>query len=86
VFTTEPGMQVFTAKRYFGPDGKPVTDLAKLKHNAFCFETQHFPDSVNHSNFPSTILRPGQTFHSTTVYRFSALQPGDAVQKLMQVP
>jgi aldose 1-epimerase len=84
VLTTEPGMQVFTPKRYFGPDGKPVTDVAALKHNAFCFETQHFPDAVNHPNFPSTILRPGQAFASTTVYRFSVQQPADAAQRLMQ--
>jgi len=70
VSTSEPGMQVFTAKRYF-ENGQPVTDVAALKHNAFCFETQHFPDSVNHPNFPSTILRPGETFKSSTVYRFS---------------
>ena len=83
VLTTEPGMQVFTPKRYFGPDGKPVADVAGLKHNAFCFETQHFPDAVNHPNFPSTILRPGQTFASTTVYRFSVQQEQDAAQRLM---
>ena len=84
VLTTEPGMQVFTPKRYFGPDGKPVTDVAALKHNAFCFETQHFPDAVNHPHFPSTILRPGQTFASTTVFRFSAQQEQGAAQRLMQ--
>jgi aldose 1-epimerase len=37
----------------------------------FCLETQHFPDSVNHPHFPSTILRPGKTFRSTTEYRFT---------------
>jgi len=70
VSTSEPGMQVFTAKRYFA-NGQPVTDVAGLKHNAFCFETQHFPDAVNHPNFPLTILRPGKIFQSSTVYRFS---------------
>ena len=70
-FTSEPGMQVFTAKRYF-EKGQPVANVAGLKHNAFCFETQHYPDSVNHLNFPSTILRPGETFRSSTAYRFSA--------------
>lgn len=84
VLTTEPGMQVFTPKRYFGPDGKPVADVTALKHNAFCFETQHFPDAVNHPNFPDTILRPGHTFSSTTVYRFSVQQPDDAAKRLMQ--
>ena len=81
VFTSEPGMQVFTGKRYFDK-GKPVTNIAELKHNAFCFETQHYPDSVNHLNFPSTILRPGQTFTSTTAYRFSAHAADDAAQRL----
>ena len=42
------------------------------KHGGFCLETQHFPDSVHHPNFPSTILRPGEMFRSTTIYRFSA--------------
>jgi aldose 1-epimerase len=57
VRTTEPGVQFFTANH--------------LNHAAFCLETQHFPDSVNHPNFPSTILRPGDTFRSTTVFKFS---------------
>jgi aldose 1-epimerase len=41
-------------------------------HAAFCLETQHYPDSVNQPGFPSTLLRPGETFRSTTLYRFSA--------------
>ena len=40
-------------------------------HGAFCLETQHFPDSPNQPTFPSVILRPGETFASTTEYRFS---------------
>jgi len=72
VYTSEPGMQVYTGKRYFQPNGQPLADVAALKHNAVCFETQHFPDAVNHPNFPSTILRPGETFKSSTAYRFSA--------------
>jgi aldose 1-epimerase len=71
VFTTEPGMQVYTGKRYF-LNGKPDPDVAGRKHNAFCMETQHYPDAVNRPNFPSVILRPGQTFASATVYAFSA--------------
>jgi aldose 1-epimerase len=43
-----------------------------LKHGGVCFETQHYPDSVNQPNFPPTILRPGQAFNSTTVFAFSA--------------
>ena len=42
------------------------------KHYGFCMETQHFPDSVNHPEFPSMILKPGQTYTQTTIYKFSA--------------
>ena len=62
VRTTEPGLQFFTANH--------------LNHAAFCLETQHFPDSVNHANFPSTVLRPGDTFRSTTIFRFKSQQAG----------
>jgi len=41
------------------------------KHQGFCLEAQHFPDSVHHPNFPSTILEPGKTYSQTTVYKFS---------------
>ena len=71
VYTDQPGMQFYTGKRYFGPDGRPLAAVADLKHNAFCFETQRYPDSPNHAQFPSTILRPGQPFASATVFRFS---------------
>ena len=40
--------------------------------NGFCLETQHFPDSPNHPNFPSTELKPGQTYHSETTWTFTA--------------
>ena len=49
---------------------EPGLQLYTGKGNAFALETQHFPDSPNHANFPSTVLRPGQRFASTTVYRF----------------
>jgi len=55
--TTEPGLQVYTGDKL----DPPRTGIA--------LETQHFPDSPNHPNFPSTVLRPGETFASTTVYR-----------------
>jgi aldose 1-epimerase len=58
VRTTEPGMQLYSGNH--------------LKHGGVCFETQHYPDSVNQPNFPPTILRPGQAFNSTTVFAFSA--------------
>jgi aldose 1-epimerase len=58
VRTTEPGVQLYTGNH--------------LKHGGFCLETQHYPDSVNRPAFPSAILRPGQTFKSTTSFVFSA--------------
>jgi aldose 1-epimerase len=70
VLTTEPGIQLYTGNflqgQVSGLNGHPSE-----RHSGFCLETQHFPDSVNHTNFPSTILRPGKTFKSTTTYRFS---------------
>jgi aldose 1-epimerase len=71
VLTTEPGIQLYTANGMNDPRGgkahRPYVPRA-----GFCLETQHFPDAVNHPDFPSTILRPGAPFHSTTVFRFSA--------------
>lgn len=72
-WTTEPGLQLYTAN---GFDGR-ITGTGGVvypRHAGFCFETQHFPDSVHHPEFPSTILRPGQTFRSTTAFRFSVAQ------------
>jgi aldose 1-epimerase len=42
------------------------------KHTGFCLETQHFPDSPHHPEFPSIVLRPGATYKTTTIYKFSA--------------
>ena len=70
VWTTEPGIQFYTGNFLDGS----LTGLGGVvyaQHHGFCLETQHFPDSVNHSNFPSSILRPGQTFKSTTTHKFS---------------
>ena len=71
VWTDQPGIQLYTGNFL---DGSVVGKggHAYGKHFAFCLETQHFPDSPNHPNFPTTVLRPGQTFHSVTVYKFSA--------------
>jgi aldose 1-epimerase len=70
VYTTEPGVQFYTGNFLDGTvAGKQ--GHAYDKHAAFCVETQHFPDSPNHPNFPSTILMPGQTYYSRTVYKFS---------------
>jgi aldose 1-epimerase len=69
-FTTEPAVQVYTSN---GLNGSVVgsSGTTYRQTEAFTLETQHFPDSPNKPNFPSTELRPGQDFHSTTVYRFA---------------
>jgi aldose 1-epimerase len=56
VSTTEPGLQLYSGNH--------------LKHGGVCFETQHYPDSINHPEFPSVVLRPGKNFRSTTVFAF----------------
>ncbi|MEV5573765.1 aldose epimerase family protein [Spirillospora sp. NPDC052269] len=68
--TTQPGVQLYTANFL---DGSLVgtSGHAYRQGDALALETQHFPDSPNHPAFPSTVLRPGQTFTSTTVYAFS---------------
>jgi aldose 1-epimerase len=70
VYTTEPGVQLYTGNFL---DGTITGKHGHVynKHGALCLETQHFPDSPNHPNFPSTLLRPGQTYRSRTVYKFS---------------
>ncbi len=71
VHTTQPGLQFYTGNFLDGTiTGKGGT---KYRRNAaFCMETQHFPDSPNHPAFPSTVLKPGQPYRSTTVFRFPA--------------
>ena len=68
VDTTEPGVQFYTGNKLKGELGKQ--GHAYGVRSAFCLETQHFPDSPNQPSFPSTILRPGDTFRSTTVFTF----------------
>jgi aldose 1-epimerase len=70
VQTTQPGVQLYTAN-YF--DGSLTGNRGAVyqQHAALCLETQHFPDSVNQPAFPSIILRPGQTYRQTTIYKFS---------------
>ncbi len=69
VETTEPGMQLYTAN-YLGGGTAGTAGVAYRQSDAFCFETQHFPDSPNKPEFPTTVLQPGHIFHSTTIYRF----------------
>ncbi len=69
-YTTEPGVQFYTGNFL---DGTVKGKGAVYKqHTGFCLEAQHFPDSVNHANFPSMILKPGATYTQTTIYKFSA--------------
>jgi aldose 1-epimerase len=70
VLTTEPGIQFYTGNFLDGTvRGKGGQSYAR--RTGFCLETQHFPDSPNHPNFPSTELKAGQTYQSTTIFRFS---------------
>jgi aldose 1-epimerase len=70
VFTTQPGVQFYTGNFLDGTiEGKG--DKAYGRRSGFCLETQHFPDSPNKPAFPTTELKPGQRFQSTTVFRFS---------------
>jgi aldose 1-epimerase len=71
MFTTEPGVQLYTANGLNGTL-KGKGGVVYRKHQGFCLEAQHFPDSVHHPNFPSIILRPGSTYTQTTIYKFSA--------------
>lgn len=70
VLTTAPGVQVYTANHL---DGTTVLQGGKAfaRHGAICFETQRLPDAPNHESFGDVVLRPGETYRSVTVYRFS---------------
>ena len=70
ILSTEPGVQ-FYSSNFLDGSIKGKKGIFYRKHHGFCLETQHFPDSVNHTNFPSTILRPGKTYAQTTIHRFS---------------
>ena len=70
VYTDQPGMQLYSGNFLDGTiTGKH--GHAYGRRSGFCLETQHFADSPNHPDFPSTILKPGKTFHSKTIYKFS---------------
>jgi aldose 1-epimerase len=58
VRTTQPAVQLYTANH--------------LQHTAVCLETQHYPDSIHHQNFPSIVVRPGQPLKETAIFAFSA--------------
>jgi aldose 1-epimerase len=71
VYTTEPGVQ-FYAGNFLDGNGRGKNGCAYVRRGGFCLETQHYPDSPNRPQFPSTILRPGETLTSQTVFKFSA--------------
>ena len=76
VLTTEPGLQLYTGQFLAPVRGKAGIEYGP--YSGLCLETQHFPDSPNRADFPSVILRPGERFRSTTMFRFdtrSADQP-----------
>jgi aldose 1-epimerase len=71
MFTTEPAVQFYTGNHL---SGKTIGKGGKIKYNkrsGFCLETQHYPDSPNKPQFPTTVLKPGETYKTTTVYKFS---------------
>jgi aldose 1-epimerase len=70
VFTTQPGVQFYSGNFLDGTITGKQGHVYKRRYG-LCLETQHYPDSPNHPDFPSAILRPGQTFHSETVFKFS---------------
>lgn len=70
VYTTEPGIQIYTSN-YLQGNLMGSSHTLYRQGDGYTFETQHFPDSPNRPNFPSTVLNPGQVFHSTTIFRFS---------------
>ena len=69
IATTEPGVQFYSGNFLSGLN-RGSGGILYAKHAGFCLETQHFPDSPNHPSFPSTVLRPGKAFSSTTVFIF----------------
>lgn len=71
VSTTEPGLQFYTGNFLDGTLTNTKGGAKYVQHAALCLETQHFPDSPNHPNFPNTILKPGETYKTSTVYKFS---------------
>ena len=70
MLTTEPGIQFYSGNfldgRLYGSSGR-----AYRQSDGLCLETQHYPDSPNKPQFPSTLLRPGQTYKTSTIYAFS---------------
>jgi aldose 1-epimerase len=71
VFTTQPGIQFYTGNFLDGSLMSTKNNKKYVRHAGLCLETQHYPDSPNQPSFPTTILKPGETYKQTTVYKFS---------------
>ncbi|MEZ2336935.1 aldose epimerase family protein [Mucilaginibacter sp. RCC_168] len=71
VFTDEPGLQFYSGNFLTGQTKDGKGGKAYPYRSAFCLETQHFPDAPNQPSFASTVLKPGQTYHTVTIYKFS---------------
>ncbi|MEZ6105770.1 MAG: aldose epimerase family protein [Pirellulaceae bacterium] len=70
IHTTQPGIQFYSGNFLDGTPGSGGFPL----HNAFCLETQHYPNSPNQADFPTTVLNPGETFKQTTIHKFSVVE------------
>lgn len=78
VYTSEPGLQFYSGNFLTGETSDGKGGKAYPFRSAFCLETQHFPDSPNRPSFPSTILQPGQTYQTSTTYKFLLEKLGQA--------
>ncbi len=72
VTTDQPGVQLYTGNFLDGTITTGKGGATYDMNDGFCLETQHYPDSPNQPTFPSTILKPGEKYKTTTVYRFTA--------------
>jgi aldose 1-epimerase len=69
IYTTQPAVQFYTGNFLDGT--LKASGVVYQKHHGFCLETEHYPDSPNHPAYPTTVLRPGETYHQVTVHKFS---------------
>ncbi len=69
VWTDQPGIQFYSGN-FLDGSLYGISDRAYRQSDGLALETQHFPDSPNHPNFPSTVLNPGDTYETTTIYAF----------------
>ncbi len=74
VWTTEPGVQFYSGNFLDGTLKHTYNKSSYIKHAGLCLETQHFPDSPNQPSFPNTILKPGETYRQTTIYKFDVIK------------